>query len=260
MRLLSADGNGISLTEFFGTDVPCYAILSHTWGSDSDEVTFKDLLEGTGRSKSGYEKIRFCAERALTDCLTFFWIDTCCIDKSSSAELSEAINSMFYWYQGAAKCYVYLSDVHDENKYSFQNSRWFTRGWTLQELVAPTIVEFYTVEGKQIGNKSSRMQEISNITTIPTCVLRGCPLSEIDIEERLSWTRTRTTKREEDMAYSLMGIFDVHMPLIYGEGHKKAFNRLKEEIDRDLFRIPDGMASCLERQLLSSRRVDQDEI
>src|SRR5436190_15715650 len=112
MRLLKFEGDGeFSLIEFIGDKIPPYAILSHTWGADGEEVTFKDLMEGTGKSKAGYQKIRFCGEQAATDGLQYFWVDTCCIDKSSSAELQEAINSMFRWYRNAAKCYVYLSDV-----------------------------------------------------------------------------------------------------------------------------------------------------
>ncbi|KAH6719559.1 heterokaryon incompatibility protein-domain-containing protein [Leptodontidium sp. MPI-SDFR-AT-0119] len=110
MRLLHLDGGGNpSLTEFFEDDIPEYAILSHRW--EAEEVTFKDMTDGTNRIKAGYGKIYFCGEQARRDGLEYFWVDTCCIDKSSSAELSEAINSMFRWYQKAARCYVYLSDV-----------------------------------------------------------------------------------------------------------------------------------------------------
>ena len=156
MRLLKLEDNGeFSLIEFVGNETPRYAILSHTWGADNEEATFKDLLEGTSKSKAGYEKIRFCKEQAANDGLQYFWVDTCCIDKSSSAELTEAINSMFRWYQDAAKCYVYLSDVlvsgsAGDNQFShkwkvaFKKSRWFTRGWTLQELIAPASVEFFS--------------------------------------------------------------------------------------------------------------------
>jgi hypothetical protein len=104
MRLLECNGHDtFSLTEFVGINIPRYAILSHIWGADGDEVTFKDLAEGTGSIKVGYNKIQFCGEQARNDGIRYFWVDTCCIDKSSSAELSEAINSMFHWYQNAAK-------------------------------------------------------------------------------------------------------------------------------------------------------------
>jgi hypothetical protein len=230
MHLLHFENDRYSLIEVHGGDVPRYGILSHTWGPDCDEVSFKDIREGTGKSKSGYEKIYFCAKQAAKDSLKYFWIDTCCIDKASSAELSEAINSMFRWYKEAVKCYVYLSDVTDND--DFLTSRWFTRGWTLQELVAPRLVEFYTSKGKKIGDKSSHMLQIESLTKIPQEILQGRSLSGLSVEERLSWVKTRKTKREEDLAYSLLGIFDVHMPLLYGEGRKKAFLRLEDEIFR----------------------------
>jgi hypothetical protein len=247
MRLLQYHNDGgFSLAEFFGDDSPKYAILSHTWGVGTEEVTFGDLVNGTGKSKAGYKKIRFCGEQARRDGLRYFWIDTCCIDKSSSSELAEAINSMFLWYRESAKCYVYLSDVLkgdcDENhnllrstwKLAFRKSRWFTRGWTLQELIAPASIEFFSSDGQRLGDKISMEQEVYEITSIPIRALRGCPLSEFSIAERLSWAAKRDTFRPEDKAYSLLGIFDVHMPLLYGEGRSKAFKRLQEEIGKSV--------------------------
>ncbi|OCK76426.1 HET-domain-containing protein [Lepidopterella palustris CBS 459.81] len=243
MRLLQLKDNGeFSLIEFVGDTIPRYAILSHTWGADDEELTFKDLVEGTGKSKAGYKKIRFCGIQAANDGLHFSWVDTCCIDKSSSAELSEAINSMFRWYRNAAKCYVYLSDVSTGSsvrsnlssqstwKPAFQHSRWFTRGWTLQELVAPTFVEFFSMEGERLGDKNSLMQEIHEITGISGQALQGSSLSQFSVDERMSWAARRKTKREEDAVYSLLGLFDIHMPLIYGEGREKALIRLQKEI------------------------------
>jgi hypothetical protein len=244
MHLLSLNNAGrISYRDFFGDDVPRYAILSHTWGADGEEVTYKDLMDGTGKNKAGYDKIRFCGEQAKRDGLKFFWVDTCCIDKSSSAELQEAINSMFRWYRDAAKCYVYLADVSasvaDANALSnqpwvsaFRKSRWFTRGWTLQELIAPASAEFFSKEGVELGNRRSLERHIYEVTGIPVKALRGHPLSEFSIHERMIWAEKRRTTRIEDKAYSLLGIFDVHMPLIYGEGGEKSFRRLREEIDR----------------------------
>jgi hypothetical protein len=241
MRLLKQKSDGeISLTEFFEDDIPPYAILSHTWGADGEEVTFKELIDHTGKNKAGYNKIRFCEKQAKSDGLQYFWVDTCCIDKSSSAELTEAINSMFRWYHKAAKCYVYLSDVSihndDESDHfhqsDFQKSRWFTRGWTLQELIAPVSLEFFSLEGKRIGDKRSTEQQIYQITGIPFQALRGNPLSNFTIAERFSWAAKRDTKRKEDRAYCLLGLFDVSMPLIYGEG-EKAFTRLRDEIERN---------------------------
>jgi hypothetical protein len=245
MRLLRCtNSGGYSLTkDLVGDDtIPPYAILSHTWGLDTEEVTFEDMTNGTGEKKPGYEKIRFCGEQARQDGLEHFWVDTCCIDKSNSVELQEAITSMFSWYQNAAKCYVYLSDVSTTKQEASDQSsegtwepdfwvcRWFTRGWTLQELLAPASVEFFSREGKRLGDKRTLERQIHDITRIPVPALRGTPLSEFDIEERISWTRNRQTKRREDKAYSLLGLFNIHMPLIYGEGPESAFSRLQDEI------------------------------
>lgn len=148
MHLLQCQDDGsFKLVYRVNQQIPPYAILSHTWGMDADEVTFHNLMNGTGRAKAGYRRIDFCAKQAALNGLDFFWIDTCCIDKSSSTELLEAINSMYQWYKKSAKCFVYLDDVSSESLaedgQSFQKSRWFTRGWTLQELLAPSCVEFF---------------------------------------------------------------------------------------------------------------------
>jgi hypothetical protein len=244
MRLLHYNNDGeFSLTEFFD-DIPRYAILSHTWGPE--EVTFKDIVEGNGTSKAGFGKIRFCGEQARRDGWQYFWVDTCCINKSSSAELAEAINSMFRWYQNAVKCYVYLSDISTKKRkasdqlleytweLAFRSSRWFTRGWTLQELLAPKSVEFFSQEGERIGDKRKLEQQVHEITGIAISALRGAPLSQFDIEDRLSWAEDRHTTREEDKAYSLFGIFDIQIPLLYGEGGEKALKRLRDEINKPL--------------------------
>jgi len=232
MRLLQQKSNDdFSLTKDFISDIPRYAILSHTWGVDTEEVTFGDLVDGTGKSKTGYNKLRFCSEQARRDGLKYFWVDTCCIEKSNSTELSEAINSMYYWYRDAAKCYVYLSDVSrspldtgDKSRWKseFRKSRWFTRGWTLQELIAPATVEFFSKECEKLGNKASLEQHIDDVTGIPVKALRGNPLSGFSVTERMSWADKRETTREEDKAYSLLGIFNVHMPLIYGEKKRES--------------------------------------
>ena len=243
MRLLKLEANGeFSLTNDITYPTTPYAILSHTWGEDDEEVTFEDLKDGSGKMKTGYKKLRFCGQQAARDGLQYFWVDTCCIDKSSSSELTEAINSMFRWYHEAAKCYVYLSDVSKDNydehdhlsrsiwESDFRGSRWFTRGWTLQELIAPTSVEFYSLEGMRLGEKRSMEQQIHEITSIPVRALRGSPLSDFSIEERLSWVTKRKTAREEDKAYSLLGILNIYMPLIYGEGEENAFKRLRTSV------------------------------
>lgn len=246
MHLLRYDNVGeFSLTQdLLGNDVPKYAILSHTWGSDAEEVSFSDLVNGTGKGKSGYDKIKFCGEQARRDGLQFFWVDTCCIDKSNNTELSEAINSMFRWYCNAARCYVYLADVSrplvDVNgklenwqwEAAFRKSRWFTRGWTLQELIAPASVGFFSKEGEWLGDKQSLGRWISEITGIPSRALKRDHLYSFTVAERLLWQQHRQTKRDEDKAYSLLGLCGVHMPLIYGEGRKNAFKRLHEEIQK----------------------------
>ena len=243
MRLLESRNAGeFSLTKYFVRDdeIPPYAILSHTW-KDGEEVSLEDLMDGTGKDKAGYDKIRFCGKQAAHDGLRYFWVDTCCINKSNNTELSEAINSMFRWYRNAAKCYVYLSDVSvgecDPNskvfrwESAFQASRWFTRGWTLQELLAPKLVEFFSHEGKRLGDKRSLERQIHEITGIAVPALQGSSLSQFGVDERFKWARHRETTRTEDWAYSLLGIFDVSMPLIYGEGREKAVTRLRKEIN-----------------------------
>ncbi|KAF2785655.1 beta transducin-like protein HET-D2Y, partial [Melanomma pulvis-pyrius CBS 109.77] len=265
MRLLQRSNTGeFSLTkDLRGNTIPPYAILSHTW-EEGQEVTFQDILDGTGQSKTGYDKIRFCGQQAEHDGLQYFWVDTCCIDKSNRAELQEAINSMFRWYQDAANCYVYLSDVSTLKRrvdngffectweHAFRESRWFTRGWTLQELLAPSSVEFFSRERKRLGNKQSLRQQLRTITGICDAALEGAPLSQFSDKERFSWIHCRQTKVEEDKAYSLLGIFDVEMPLRYGEGSANAFKRLEEEIDR--------LNKCLQDLRLTDPRDDKKRI
>jgi archaellum biogenesis ATPase FlaH len=192
---------------------------------------------GRGRDKAGFDKIKFCAEQAAKDDLEHFWVDSCCIDKSNKAELQEAISSMFRWYQRSAKCYVYLSDVSDQKTHhmweqAFRKSRWFTRGWTLQELLAPVSVELFSKEAHRLGDNLSLEQQIHEITGIPRKALRGQPLPQFSVNERMSWIGDRKTTLEEDQAYSLLGIFGVDIPLCYDEGSKKAFERLEREIGK----------------------------
>lgn len=160
----------------------------------------------------------------------------CCIDKSSSAELSEAINSMFRWYQKAKVCYVYLSDyakdsipAEDDDQSEFKHCRWFTRGWTLQELIAPMTIMFYSKNWDMLGNKRDLCGLLTKITGIESETLNSEGLNRVSIARRMAWVAKRTTTRTEDLAYCLLGIFDVNMPLLYGEG-RKAFYRLQEEI------------------------------
>jgi Heterokaryon incompatibility protein (HET) len=241
MRLVKRDSNGeFSLTDDLADDnIPPYAILSHVWGKPHEEITFSDFNKQSFDNKIGYRKLQFCGEQAARDDLDHFWVDTCCIDKTNNVVLSEAINSMFRWYREAAKCYVYLADVSAQDfkartwDADFRGSRWFTRGWTLQELLAPASVEFFSCEGIPIGDKTSLEAQIHDITRIATEALQGKPLSDFSVDERMDWAANRKTTRKEDQAYCLLGIFDIYMPLIYGE-RERALARLREEIDKSL--------------------------
>ncbi|KAF2022398.1 TPR-like protein [Aaosphaeria arxii CBS 175.79] len=205
---------------------------------------YQDILTDAGKDKSGFEKLRFCSQQTAKDGLQFLWVDTCCIDKSNVRELDTAINSMFKWYKGASKCYVYLSDVSVPTDFTdavscqavwadaFRNCRWFTRGFTLQELVAPAVVEFFSKEGKILGTKSSLEGEIHEITKIPVSALRGQVLDDFSIEDRMSWGASRATTLKEDKVYCLLGICGVFLPLIYGEGEEYATKRLIDEVER----------------------------
>ena len=228
MRLLHT--STLKLHEFFGDQIPNYAILSHTWGSE--EVQLQDLDKKESKSRAGYAKITRCCALALASGWQYVWMDTCCIDKSSSAELSEAINSMYEWYHNAQVCYAHLADVSfvpplatgDE----IQKSRWFTRGWTLQELLAPGTVIFYDRDWVEVGTKWSLRSEISGVTGIGYEDMANP--KRASIAAKMSWASRRQTTRLEDSAYSLLGLFDLNMPLLYGEGIKKAFMRLQYEL------------------------------
>jgi hypothetical protein len=245
LRLLQRKLNGeIVFREPTSGEVPAYAILSHTWGEE--EVTYQELKKGKDKSKTvnkaGWRKIQFCAEQAKEDGLEYFWVDTCCIDKKNAVELGTAINSMFRWYQNAARCYVYLSDVSKPNssaddqrawEEAFRRSRWFTRGWTLQQLLAPATVEFFSQDCKRLGSRISLQQEIHEISVVPISALGGQQtLSKFSVAERMSWAAKRTTTLEEDKIYCLLGIFGVFLPLLYGEGVPHATDRLEAEIQR----------------------------
>jgi hypothetical protein len=233
MRLL--DSRTLCFEVFEDASIPRYAILSHTWGDG--EVLLQEMERNAARNKAGYHKILQGAELALKDGIPYIWVDTCCIDKSSSAELSEAINSMYQWYRKAEVCYAYLSDVSvvtgDIGGASilsgFEESRWFTRGWTLQELLAPTHLLFFDKNWQRIGSRSDLEKHVTKITSISSAALQGEELRFFTVAQRMCWASKRTTTRIEDLAYCLLGIFDVNMPLLYGEG-QKSFIRLQEEI------------------------------
>jgi heterokaryon incompatibility protein (HET) len=214
-----------------------YAILSHRWGEE--EVSFQDIQDLTiVRQKKGFKKIEGMCTQAKKDGFEWVWIDSCMINKESSAELDLAIRSMWQWYRGARVCYAYLQDVEidqDRRVSSFKTSVWFSRGWTLQELIAPTAVVFYAAEWVEFGTKTSLRDLISEITRIPTDILLGKALDKCNAAEKLSWASDRTTTVAEDKAYCLLGLMDVNIPLLYGEGGDKAFLRLQMEVLRTTF-------------------------
>ena len=257
--------------------VPPYAILSHTWSEG--EVSFKDMESSieASKQKPGFQKIAHCASKARQQRLRYIWVDTCCIDKSSSAELTEAINSMFNWYSNAEVCYAYLSDVISSHDFTMEEvndedvseapldnsttsaireSRWFKRGWTLQELIAPRKVVFFDGRWKPLATRVTLSMWITAITGIPWHILTGGDFTKESIACRMSWAARRKTTRVEDMAYCLLGLFGVNMPLLYGEG-MRAFRRLQEEIvkvseDLTLFGWRSkGRSASLHRSLLA---------
>lgn len=232
IRLIRTDT--LEIEQFGFGPTPKYAILSHRWGPY--ELTLQDVNNRIWTNKGfknelpkvgAFNKIKNCCARARFDSFQYAWIDSCCIDKTSSAELSEAINSMYLWYYQSTKCYAYLSDVQSIS--TFKKSEWFTRGWTLQELLAPSEVYFVNKDWKDLGTKTSLRQAISDQTQIPVNILYGANLETASIAQRMSWASNRRTTRIEDRAYCLIGIFGINMPLLYGEG-ERAFIRLQEEI------------------------------
>ena len=226
-----------------------YAILSHRWVGK--EVDYDEIVEPAKmaveerneiRQRGGYRKILDSCKQAQKDGYEWLWVDTCCIDKRSSAELSEAINSMYRWYENAKVCYTYLHDapgssfptVRDDERYPDFSGwpEWFSSGWTLQELIAPNNVQFLNKDWQNIGDKRTLASILQNITGIPEDTLtHGLRGNRPCIAQIMSWASNRKTTRVEDRAYSLMGLLDVNMPMLYGEG-KKAFHRLQLEIIR----------------------------
>ncbi|KAL8672093.1 MAG: hypothetical protein Q9168_003425 [Polycauliona sp. 1 TL-2023] len=259
MRLLQT--KTLEFGEFLDSQIPPYAILSHRWGEK--EVSYKEMRKVQkntfgGRSHAaaaqkmgqGMAKIKNFCLVACRDGWDWAWIDTCCIDKRSSAELSESINAMYKWYKRSGWCYIFLSDFrkstpqdratagHDSQDWhtSFQKSEWFTRGWTLQELLAPhpSNISFLDINWTCIGNLGDLADEVAASTGISTKYLCGLNtwyrLQNASVAQKMCWASRRNTSREEDIAYCLLGLFNVHMPLLYGEGAAKAFYRLQVEI------------------------------
>ena len=231
MRLINT--STLAIEVFFDGHAPPYAILSHRW--QDGEVSLQEMQNGTAATKPGYSKIVETCAQARRDNLAYAWVDTCCIDKTSSAELSEAINSMYRWYREAKICYAFLVDVVEDDvrtgagATAFKGSAWFTRGWTLQELLAPADLEFFNSSWAKIGTKESLSFAIAATTGIDLNALRGGNLAAFSVAQRMSWAARRTTTIKEDMAYCLFGLFGVNMPMLYGEG-ERAFIRLQEEI------------------------------
>ncbi|EUC40676.1 hypothetical protein COCMIDRAFT_9492, partial [Bipolaris oryzae ATCC 44560] len=294
MRLLQYSESGeLSIHSFDDGDIPPYAILSHTWGADGDEVTFADLQTGGGKTKPGYKKIIFCGEQARRDNLQYFWIDTCCIDKANKAELAFSIRSMFRWYRDAARCdhdlrwllwiwmlsilytmsrwygstiqrYFYSRNVlctsvgsdpvrsEQKAEFTLKNSRWFIRGWTLQELLAPSIVEFFSKEGTKLGDKLSLAKEVCEVTGIPSLALQGELLSNFSVDERVTWIEHRTTTIPADRAYSLMGILGVSLSPIDGENLAEAMKRVLYKVDKQ--------NKCMQDLCPSNSRDDKKRI
>lgn len=242
MRLLNI--HTLELRTFNHADVPPYIITSHRWGSD--EATFRSFESGANKHSEGYCKIvGFCKaakkprvgaegpfKMGTRKAPDWLWIDTCCINKDSDAEVSRSINSMCHWYQNAEYCLVYLQDVQVES--DFDRSAWFQRGWTLQELLAPRYVYFLGTDWSDLGLKAScnhRLPQIASITRIPAEVLVDFrKIEHYSSEAKFQWAQDRQTTEPEDMAYCLLGIFGVYLPLIYGEGRANAERRLREEI------------------------------
>ena len=241
MRLINVET--LQLESFLGNSIPSYAILSHTWGRDGDELSFADLQSGNF-SKAGLTiKVSGCLRQAQHDGLSYVWIDTCCIDKTNSVELNEAINSMFRWYEEARVCYAYLAECESpsglrDKSADLPITSWFRRGWTLQELLAPKQLRFYCRDWRPMGDRRDIGPDISKMTGIPFPFLaKYRPLREASVAQRMSWASRRVTKREEDAAYCLLGIFGITMSMNYGERQTRAFERLQrmimEEIDDD---------------------------
>ena len=238
MRLIKLDDlDKLQLSKpLLEADAEPFAILSHTWGDSEHELSLQDMVDiSPHKHKTGFQKLRSFCQHAQQAGYKFAWAGTVCIDKTSSAELSEAINSMYRWYSISAVCYVFLEDLSSKTlpiSYDeLQKCRWFTRGWTLQELLAPKHVVFFDKNWDMIGTKEDLAVEIARITGIDYGTLAGHSVKRNSIARRMSWASQRKTSRPEDVAYCLLGIFGINMPMLYGEG-ERAFIRLQEEILR----------------------------
>ncbi|KAF3762837.1 hypothetical protein M406DRAFT_232617, partial [Cryphonectria parasitica EP155] len=226
-----------------------YVIISHRWLPGGSEIVFSDMpqlaesycLSGSLQAPPGKEeslrKLHGACETVkglAGQNVNYVWLDTICIDKSSSSEVSESLNSMYMWYTKAERCLAYMSDYQVGSPTSFINSEWFDRGWTMQELVAPSKLEFYDANWRRFGDRSLFTRELAQKTGMRSGILSGqitaTHIYHASISHRMSWAARRTMTRKEDIAYCSMGVFDVNMPVLYGEGMDSAFRRLQEEI------------------------------
>ncbi|GES57150.1 HET domain protein [Aspergillus terreus] len=257
MRLLKTATCEVTEAKDIPSPFPHYAILSHTWISPRDEITYQDTRTRMADIKDdlfkqkGWSKIKSFCTRAKADGWEWAWMDTCCIDKTSTGDTQEAINAMFRWYQDAGVCYAYLPDVdaggleaiggHSDPsgphyarlKESFIKANWFTRGWTLQELLAPHYLMFVDRHWHHIGTRESwalEIKEACNIDSRHLVDFKPTEPTSCSIAMKLSWASRRETTVEEDEAYSLLGLFGISLPLIYGEGRSRAFSRFQREL------------------------------
>ncbi|KAL4069061.1 hypothetical protein J3A83DRAFT_4053854, partial [Scleroderma citrinum] len=214
---------------------PPYAILSHSWCT-GDTHRFHEIESLGIANKPEYYKADMCCKLALEDGLNFVWIDTCCADAKSSAAFTEALNSAYAWYQNAEVCYVYLDDVDgtedpEAEDSTFRRCKWFKRSWTLQELLAPENLFFFASNWSMIGTKAGLANVISSMTGIHCdALLYPKRIPFFSVAARMSWACGRKSSKGEDRVYSLMGLFGVHLPILYGEGARKAFLKLQHKI------------------------------
>ena len=216
-----------------------YIILSHVWMANEIEYenmeNFQKICVSPFYEKSATKIVGACQKVLVYDKgeVVHLWMDTVCINKKDPAEVSASINSMYRWYKGAKACFAYLDDFPTDGVEIFTQSRWFDRGWTLQELVAPKNVVFYDKHWKEIGSKETLHKQLEKRTKINTrTLLEPGAVNHASISERMSWYAGRKVTVPEDTAYCLLGLFGVTMPLLYGEGQERAFHRLQEEIMR----------------------------
>jgi hypothetical protein len=254
MRLLHVET--LTFQVFYPPNVPKYAIASHRWRADA-EAMLADVVEKKDMTGYGFQKVKGFADYVRTHIpdLLWVWIDTCCIDQKSSSELTEAINSMFRWYRDAEVCLAYLQDIPAaDDRCRIETSEWFLRGWTLQELLAPTIVVFLAKDWRVIGHKGkgnsgrqgtalesgvSLNHQIAHITQISEAILQDYDNSlGLSIEEKMKWMVGRQTTREEDLSYCLLGILDVRMTIRYGDGKDDTRDRLLKKAGKSKTAAP----------------------